>query len=68
VTPLPGPRRFARLLTCKEASRLISQQLDTPLPLRERLLLRFHLFWCDACTRFVQQAAYLRRAMRRYRM
>jgi hypothetical protein len=56
------------MLTCKEASRLVSQQLDEPLPFKERLLLRFHLFWCEACTRFVRQAAYLRRAMRRYRM
>ena len=56
------------MLTCKEASRLISQQLDAALPLQSRILLRFHLFWCDACTHFQAHVAHLRRAMRRYRM
>lgn len=54
-------------MDCKEASRLISQQLDAQLPLGQRLLLRFHLMWCDACTAFERQAAFLREAMRRYR-
>ena len=59
---------MARLLNCKEASRLISQQLDRPLPLYQRVLLRLHLGFCDACTNFQAQVAYLRSAMRRYRM
>jgi len=63
----PGTRPLARLLNCKEASRLISQGLDRQLPLSSRILLRFHLLWCDACTNFEAQVAYLRRAMRRYR-
>ncbi len=54
-------------LSCKEASRLISQQLDTPLPLGGRLQLKLHLLMCDACGAFRRQAAFLRAAMRRYR-
>jgi hypothetical protein len=59
---------LARLLTCKEATRLISQQLDGPLTIDRRMLLGFHLLWCIACRRFELQAALLRKAMQRYRM
>lgn len=55
------------LLNCKEASRLISQRLDRPLPLGSRVLLRVHLSLCDACTEFQRQVALLREAARRYR-
>ncbi|HEX9301805.1 MAG TPA: zf-HC2 domain-containing protein [Casimicrobiaceae bacterium] len=53
------------LVDCKEATRLISRELDGPLPLGRRVRLRLHLLWCDACRRFERQAAYLRIAMRR---
>jgi hypothetical protein len=53
---------------CKQASRLISQEQDGALPLARRILLRWHLQWCEACRRFRLQAAFLRDAMRRYRM
>jgi hypothetical protein len=62
-----GTRRLARMLTCKEASRLMSQELDGPLPIRRRWLLRLHLLWCEACRRYNSQARFLRAAMRRYR-
>jgi hypothetical protein len=55
------------MLNCKEASRLISQELDAPLPFGRRLLLRFHLLLCHACRNFQRQAVYLREAMRQYR-
>jgi predicted anti-sigma-YlaC factor YlaD len=55
------------MLTCKEASHLISQELDGPLPLHRRWLLRVHLLWCEACRRYDRQARFLRDAMRRYR-
>lgn len=42
-------------LTCKEASRLISQSMDRPLAFRERAALRFHLFICTGCTNFKSQ-------------
>jgi predicted anti-sigma-YlaC factor YlaD len=56
------------MLTCKEASHLISQELDGPLPLGRRILLRFHLLWCEACRQYNRQARFLREAMRRYRV
>ena len=51
------------MLTCKQASQLISQSLDRPLSLSSRLQLRFHLFICDACTRFKFQLNQLRAAV-----
>ena len=58
---------MGRILTCKDASQLISRALDGPLPFGRRLLLRIHLFWCDACRDFLRQTVLLREAMRRYR-
>jgi len=55
------------LITCKDASRLISQMQDAKLSVRERLLVRLHLALCDACQRFQGQVALLRNAMRRYK-
>lgn len=55
------------MLTCKQASQLISQSLDRPLSLADRIKLRFHLFICDACTRFNQQLKQLRTAMQKLR-
>jgi predicted anti-sigma-YlaC factor YlaD len=54
-------------LSCKEASRLISQAMDLKLTLAQRAALRVHLSACEACTRFSAQVATLRAAMRRYR-
>jgi len=53
------------ILTCKEASRLVSQGLDRRLGLAERLALRLHLLVCDGCTNFSRQAAFLRRTLSR---
>ena len=58
---------LGRILNCKDAARLISRELDGRLPVGRRLLLRFHLFCCDACRDFARQAMFLREAMRRYR-
>jgi hypothetical protein len=53
-------------LTCKEASRLISEGMDRRLSLPERIKLRLHVGICDACTRFTSQVAFLRRALKAY--
>jgi hypothetical protein len=55
------------MLNCKEASRLLSQRLDAPLPPGRRLALFLHLLFCDACRHFERQTMLLREAMRRYR-
>jgi hypothetical protein len=59
--------RLTHVMSCKEASLLLSEAEDRRLSLVERLKLRLHLALCDYCTRFSQQLAFLRAAMRRYR-
>jgi hypothetical protein len=54
------------MLSCKEASALMSQTLDRRLSLWERLSLRLHLAICDGCRRCERQMAFLRSACRRY--
>lgn len=54
------------LITCKEASRLISQMQDGEVPFRRRVALRLHLVFCDVCTRFLRQLRFIRATMRRY--
>lgn len=53
------------MLTCKQASQLISQSLDHPLSLPNRIKLRLHLVMCDACCRFKRQLNQLRSALQR---
>ena len=58
---------MGRLISCKDASRLISQMQDSTLPFGQRLLVRVHLLFCEACTRFERQLRILRQAMEQYR-
>ena len=51
-------------LSCKEASKLISERMDRHLSLRERIGLRLHVRICDACTRFTSQLEFLRHALK----
>jgi hypothetical protein len=53
-------------LSCREASRLISQGMDRRLSLGERIALRLHLFVCDGCTRLTRHVRFLRRALKSY--
>jgi len=57
---------LGKILNCRDATRLISRELDGPLPFGRRLLLRVHLFLCGPCRNFLRQAMFLRKAMRRY--
>ena len=57
--------RLTHVISCKEASRLLSQAEDRRLGWGERLKLRAHLALCDFCTRFEQQLKFMREAMRR---
>ena len=52
------------MLSCKEASRLISQSLDRRLSWKERFNLRLHLLICDVCKRFSYQLDLMRQAIR----
>lgn len=53
------------MLSCKQATRLLSERQDRPLALGERLALRVHLVICDGCSAVNRQFDLLRRAMRR---
>ena len=53
------------MLTCKQASQIISQSLDRSLNWRELFALRLHLFICNYCNRFSQQLQTLRVALKR---
>jgi hypothetical protein len=52
------------MLSCKEASRLVSQGLDRKLGFGERVALRMHLAICDGCANFRKQLAFLQRAVK----
>jgi len=55
-------------LSCKEATRVVSQAQDRSLSSFERWKLKMHLAVCAKCTRFEQQMRVIREALRRYRV
>jgi hypothetical protein len=55
------------MINCREATHLVLQAEDRPLPWGERLRLRMHLVICAACPRFVRQVALMRTAVGRWR-
>ncbi len=54
------------MLTCAQATRLISDALDVNLSLRQRVSLRLHLLICSGCTNFRKQARWLQQLAGRY--
>ena len=53
------------MIKCREASRLMSQAMDQPLPAWQRLALVLHLAICDACRNARRQMLALRAAVAR---
>lgn len=53
------------MLSCKEATQLVSQGLDRRLGFAERVALRLHLLICDGCSHFTKQLAFLQKAVKR---
>jgi len=53
------------MISCQEAQRLLSEQMDRPLSLGERGKLWFHLSMCRVCTKVKRQLALIRWAARR---
>jgi hypothetical protein len=47
-------------MSCKEATRAISDGLDRHLGLAERMKLRIHLFICHYCNDFAKQTRFMR--------
>lgn len=52
------------MISCKQATELVSKSLDTHLSWRERLALRSHLLMCKLCRRYNQQLQYIIRIIR----
>lgn len=53
------------MLTCKQASRLVSERQDRKLNWHERVGLRLHLWICNNCLRFEKQIQYIQHAVRK---
>jgi hypothetical protein len=51
------------MLSCHDASRLLSDRLDRPLRTGERLALRLHLALCRGCSRTREQLRFMHKAM-----
>lgn len=51
-------------IDCKEMTRLISDGLDTDLPLAKSARMRLHLVMCENCRDVTDQMGFLRRTMR----
>ncbi len=50
------------MITCKQASQLISDKLDRDLSLWQRLNLKLHLFMCHYCSKYARQLRFLHSA------
>jgi len=50
------------MISCKEASRLASQQLERHLGFWERIQLRIHVAYCAGCRRMEKQFRFLHEA------
>ena len=53
-----------RLPTCKQTVAVISQSLERPLSLRERVTMKLHLWVCIWCVRYLEQLHLMREALR----
>lgn len=54
------------MLSCKQATELMSQEQDRPLDFKERLGLRFHVAMCTGCRNFRKQMTFLHEACAHY--
>jgi len=54
------------MMNCKEATQLMSEDLDRPLRWHERVALRLHLTMCGGCRNFKDQIGFLRAAIRQH--
>ncbi len=61
------PHRLTHLVSCKEASRLLSQREERRLGTIGRVELALHVRACAARTRFARQLAFIRVALAPYR-
>ena len=57
---------LGHIISCKDASHLVSRKEDAGLTFWQRVTLRLHLSVCAACTQFERQIRFLRTAMQKY--
>jgi len=50
------------MINCREATRLISQAMDSTLPWHRRMAIKLHLLYCVWCRRYAAQVQILRKA------
>ena len=54
------------MLSCQQATELMSQEQDRRITLAERFALRLHVWICAACNNYRRQMGILRAACRRF--
>lgn len=54
------------MLNCKESTHLLSEALDRPLGLSDRIALKTHLLTCRGCRNFRKQMHFLRQACQQW--
>lgn len=59
--------RYSPFLSCRQANRLMSANLDRELTSLERIGLRLHLAICDVCPTVIRQFASMRKFMHEWR-
>lgn len=52
---------------CREVSHLVLKSQDQGLRWHERLRVRLHLLFCDACSRFERQMRFMQDSMKTWR-
>lgn len=52
------------MLNCKQNSELLSQAMDRPITMREKIAMRMHLMMCSGCRNFEKQLEFIRKAAR----
>jgi hypothetical protein len=52
-----------RLPDCKPMTRMLGESLDREMGWWDRLIMKLHLFTCDACSRYLKQVSFLKDAL-----
>ena len=52
-----------RLPDCKQMTRQLGESLDRPPSFRDKLIIKLHLFTCEACERYLEHISFLRKAI-----
>jgi len=54
------------MLNCSEVTNLLSDELERPMSLRERMILKVHLMMCSGCANYRKQMGAIQLAMHQY--